>query len=91
VKEAAMKASEVRNMKDAEIKVELGKLRTQVFDLNAKLVTATVEDTSQFRKTRKDIARLLTERRRREIAAVSSTAAAQPAAAAPQPKASKKK
>lgn len=86
-----MKSSEVRNMKDAEIKLELGKLRTKVYDLNAKLVTATVEDTSQFRKTRKDIARLLTEHRRRELAAGTSKAASQPAAAAPQPKASKKK
>jgi large subunit ribosomal protein L29 len=86
-----MKASEVRNMKDAEIKVELGKLRTKIHDMNAKLVTATVEDTSQFRKTRKDIARMLTESRARELKAGSSKAAAQPAAAAPQPKTAKKK
>lgn len=86
-----MKASEVRNMKDAEIKVELSKLRSNIHDMNAKLVTATVEDTSQFRKTRKDVARLLTERRARDLKAGTTKAAAQPAAAAPQPKAAKKK
>jgi large subunit ribosomal protein L29 len=86
-----MKASEVRNMKDAEIKVELSKLRSNIHDMNAKLVTATVEDTSQFRKTRKDVARLLTERRARDLKAGNTKAAAQPAAAAPQPKTAKKK
>lgn len=86
-----MKASEVRNMKDAEIKVELAKLRNKSHDMNAKLVTATVEDTSQFRKNRKDIARLLTEHRSRAIKAGTTKAASQPAAAAPQPKAAKKK
>jgi hypothetical protein len=50
-----------------------------------------VEDTSQFRKTRKDVARLLTERRARDLKAGNTKAAAQPAAAAPQPKTAKKK
>jgi len=39
-------------------------------------VTEKVEDPSQFRKTRRDIARLLTERRERQLAAEQAEAKA---------------
>jgi ribosomal protein L29 len=60
-----MKGSEVKAMKNDELKLELGKLRNKLFDLSAQTVTAKVEDNSQFKKTRKDIARLLTEQNAR--------------------------
>jgi large subunit ribosomal protein L29 len=63
-----MTGAEVRGMKDDELKLTAAKLRTQLFDLRTKRVTETVEDTTQFGKIRKDIARVLTEKRSREIA-----------------------
>lgn len=62
-----MKASEVHKLNDEEIKVEVKRLQRRLFDLRTQRVTEKIEDTSQFSKAKKDIARLLTERRRREI------------------------
>lgn len=62
-----MTGTEVRGMKDEEIKIELGKLRNKLYDLRTKRVSDTVEDTSQFSKAKKDIARMLTEQRSRDI------------------------
>lgn len=62
-----MIGEEVRKLKNEEIQVELSKLRMSLFDLRSQRVTDKVGDTSQFRKIRKDIARLLTERRARQI------------------------
>ena len=64
-----MKAQEVHNLSDEEIKVEADRLRRQLYDLKAQAVTEKLEDPSQLRKTRRDVARLLTERTAREIAA----------------------
>jgi len=60
-----MTGKEVKAMRDEELKLELGKLRNELFDLRSEAVTAKVEDTSKFGKLRKDIARLLGEQRRR--------------------------
>jgi large subunit ribosomal protein L29 len=64
-----MTGTEVRGMKDDELKLTVAKLRTQLFDIKSKRVTETVEDTSQFGKIRKDIARVLTEQRARDMKA----------------------
>lgn len=63
-----MKADDVRKMKDGEIKQEIGALRTKLFDLRSQTVTEKVEDLSQFGKIRRDLARLMTERRTRQVA-----------------------
>ena len=63
-----MKAQEVHGMGNDEITVELDRLRRRLFDLRVQTVTEKIEDPSQFKKVRRDIARLLTERRAREIA-----------------------
>ena len=63
-----MKAKEVHGMGNDEITVELDRLRRRLFDLRVQTVTEKIEDPSQFKKVRRDIARLLTERRAREIA-----------------------
>lgn len=65
-----MTGSEVRALKDGEITLEVSKLRTRLYDLRSKRVSENVEDISQFRKVRKDIARLLTEQRARQLKAV---------------------
>jgi large subunit ribosomal protein L29 len=64
-----MTGKEVRALGDDEIKAELGSLREKLFTLRGQTVTEKVEDNSQFGKIRKDIARLLTERKARLAAA----------------------
>lgn len=63
-----MKAAEVHKLNDEEITVELRRLSRRLFDLRTQAVTEKIEDTSQFKDLRKDIARLKTERRSRELA-----------------------
>ena len=60
-----MKAKEVHKLSDEEIDVEIGRLRQRSFELRTQAVTEKIEDTSQFGDTRRDIARLLTERNSR--------------------------
>jgi large subunit ribosomal protein L29 len=62
-----MKAKEVHNFNDEEVAVEIERLRKRMFELRTQKVTDKIEDTSQFKKTRRDIARLITEQRSREI------------------------
>ncbi len=63
-----MKAKEVHKLSDEEIEVELKRLRQRGFELRTQAVTEKIEDTSQFSTTRRDVARLLTERNRRRQA-----------------------
>jgi large subunit ribosomal protein L29 len=63
-----MKAGEVHKLSVEELGVEVAKLRNDLYDLRTQAVTEKVEDTSKFKKLKKDIARLLTEQRSRELA-----------------------
>ena len=63
-----MTGAEVKKLNDEQIKGEVGAIRTKLFDLRSQTVTDKVSDTSQFFKLRKDLARMLTERRARQIA-----------------------
>lgn len=56
-----MTGAEVRKLNDEEITVELGNLRGKLLALRNKSVSEKIEDTTQFGRIRKDIARLLTE------------------------------
>ena len=56
-----MKAKEVHKLSDEEIGIETGRLRKRLFELGSQQVTEKIADTSQFKKIRKDIARLMTE------------------------------
>lgn len=64
-----MKAKEVHKLNDEEILVELDRLSKKVFDLRCQVVTDKIEDPSQFKKIRRDIARLKTEQTARQMAA----------------------
>ena len=64
-----MNGSEVRALTEDEITVELERLRKQLFTLRTQSVTDKVEDTSQYGKIRRDIARILGEKTRRAIEA----------------------
>jgi len=59
---------EIRKMRDEEIGIELKRVRDKLYTLRSQTVTEKVEDTSQMRKLRRDVARLLTERRARQLA-----------------------
>lgn len=63
-----MTPKEVRKLNDDEISVEIERLRRKHFELRTQAVTEKIEDTSQFGKIKKDIARLLTEQKSREAA-----------------------
>jgi ribosomal protein L29 len=67
-----MKAKEVHKLKDEEIKIEVNRLRRQLYEMRHQAVSEKITNTSQGRKTRKDIARLLTEKNGRRKAAASS-------------------
>ncbi len=67
-----MTGSEVRALKDEELTIELKRLREKLFTLRVQHVTDKVEDTSQYGKVRKDIARLLTEQTARQTAKASA-------------------
>jgi large subunit ribosomal protein L29 len=62
-----MKAQEVHKFSNEEVSVEIDRLRKRMFELRTQKVTDKIEDTSQFKKTRRDIARLMTEQRSREM------------------------
>ncbi|MBX3374336.1 MAG: 50S ribosomal protein L29 [Phycisphaeraceae bacterium] len=58
-----MKARDARKLSIEEIDIEVGRLRKRQFELRTQAVTEKIQDTSQFGVLRRDIARLLTERR----------------------------
>jgi large subunit ribosomal protein L29 len=62
-----MDASESHKMNDEELTVEMRRLSRKLFDLRTQSVTEKIEDVSQFKKIRRDIARLKTERGARQI------------------------
>jgi ribosomal protein L29 len=64
-----MNAQEVRKMTDDEISIEIRNLRSKLHTMRTQVVTEKVEDVSTFRKARRDVARLLTERNSRFKAA----------------------
>ncbi len=63
-----MKANEVRELSTSDIKDQVKVKKEELFGLRFQQATGQLEDTSQIRKIRKDIARMLTELRAREIA-----------------------
>ena len=67
-----MKAREVHKLSDEEIEVEVKRLRGKLFELRSQAVTEKIQDTSQFRKIRRDIARILTEQSMRAKASSTS-------------------
>lgn len=59
-------AAETRKMKDAELGIELKRLRERLYELRTQSVTEKIEDPSQFTKVRRQIARLQTEQNARK-------------------------
>ena len=62
-----MKAVEAHKMSAEELTTEEQKLRRQLYDLRCQAVTEKLENPRQLRNIRRDIARLLTERKLRSV------------------------
>ena len=69
-----MEKNDIRSMNDAVLKEELKKLREQLYTLRTQTVTEKVSDTSSFGKTKREIARVLTEQRVRSLKAAPKAA-----------------
>ena len=66
-KEIHMKAKAVHKLSEEELAIEVDNLRKKLFELKTQSVTEKIQDTSQYGKIRKDIARLLTEQTIRRV------------------------
>lgn len=64
-----MKASEIKKLSDEQILAEVKSNRRQIFSLRSQAVTEKLENPGQKGELRRDVARLMTEKRQREIAA----------------------
>jgi large subunit ribosomal protein L29 len=62
-----VKASEVQNLKDAELVAKLIDAKQEAFNLRFRHATGELENTSRLGQARKDVARLLTVARARGI------------------------
>jgi len=63
-----MDMREIKKLGSDEIDIEVNRLRRRLFDLRTQTVTEKIQDTAQFGEAKKDIARLLTEKRARQMA-----------------------
>ena len=63
-----MKAEEIREWDEVEIKARLKELREEQFKLRFQLSMMELENPNLFRQVRRDIARLETVRKERELA-----------------------
>lgn len=64
-----MHISEIRSMTDDELADTLEDLKEAMYRLRIQHATGELKDTSQFKKTKRDIARVLTVQHQRELAA----------------------
>ena len=64
-----MKVKEIREKETEHLKHELEEKRKHLFDLRSQAVTEKLEDPSQLKKTRKDIARMITVLKQRQTEA----------------------
>ena len=76
-----MRAEEIREMADEEIRGRIAELQEERFRLRFRSATETLEDPLRFRVIRKDIARMKTVLRERELSSATDTASAKTKAA----------
>jgi large subunit ribosomal protein L29 len=70
-----MKATEVKDLADAELVQKLKDTRAELFNLRFQLATGQLDNTGRIAIVKKDIARLHTELRARELRAQRDAAA----------------
>jgi large subunit ribosomal protein L29 len=64
-----VKASQIRELGDADLVQQLDDARQELFNLRFSHVTGQLDNSTALRETRRDVARLQTELRAREIRA----------------------
>jgi len=64
---------ELEQLDSGDLRVTLDQLRRNLFGLRLNSLTAHIKDYSQFKKLRKDIARIMTQLHKKECANVSSS------------------
>jgi len=64
-----MKATEVKQMTDDQLKDELLKLKKEQFNLRFQKASGQIDNTARVRQVRRDIARIKTAQRSRVVAA----------------------
>ena len=62
-----MKIEEIRALDDGDLQVQLDKCRRELFNLRVKAATESIDNPREIRDLRRDVARMLTERRQRDI------------------------
>jgi large subunit ribosomal protein L29 len=62
-----MKSSEIRELKDDELKRKERDIREELFNLRVQLSTRQATNVGRIKKLKKDLARVLTIRREREF------------------------
>jgi large subunit ribosomal protein L29 len=62
-----MKAAELRNLSDEELRGKLGELQEELFNLRFQLATGQIENVGRIRTVRRDIARLKTVQHQRAL------------------------
>jgi large subunit ribosomal protein L29 len=65
-----MKVSEIRALSDAELLKKINDTREALMNLRFQLAMGNLTDTSALRRTRRDLARLLTVQRERQLSIV---------------------
>ncbi len=76
-----MTVKEIREKETQHLTHELAEKRKHLFDLRSQAVTEKLEDPSQLRKTRKEIAQMQTILRQRQMESQKQTKEKQPAQA----------
>lgn len=66
----------VRDMTDAELDQQIAGFKKEQFNYRAQAKAGQIENPAKFQELRRNIARVLTEKRRRELAAASAPAPA---------------
>ncbi|MDY2626478.1 MAG: 50S ribosomal protein L29 [Coriobacteriales bacterium] len=70
-----MKPQEIRELSAEELDKKLSESREELFNLRFQMATSQLDNTARVRIVKKDIARLLTEKRMREINAAKNVQA----------------
>ena len=64
-----MKASEIRELSAEDLTEKLKDARAELFNLRFQMATSQLDNTARVNQVKKDIARILTEKRARELSA----------------------
>jgi len=65
-----MKATEIRDLSNDDLQIQLKEGRAELFNLRFQMATSQLDNTDRIRQVKKHIARVLTEIRSRELGIV---------------------